>query len=202
MFSFLSLLLLWATFIYLFVFRCVRYYWTVFVIRRRRRRRTEEAYSTVTTKPLPSDFHSPFIEHLRSLSTSVTEDAFQSSSSRGADQDGFNPRAFQICELSLSLSQLDNLVSQFFIDLQFRMDSILLLRLFLWSLFDVFSQSFFPALTKIVGTLGPKSRSVEALSGCLKAGMSGTNDLLLFFFWGLLTWFVFGLTDNCSCSVI
>ncbi|CAD5325653.1 unnamed protein product [Arabidopsis thaliana] len=44
---------------------------------------------------------------------------------------------------SLSLSQLDNLVSH-----------------------------FFPALTKIVGTLGPKSRSVEALSGCLKAGMS------------------------------
>lgn len=35
-------------------------------------------------------------------------------------------------------------------------------------------QSFFPAMTKIVGTLGPKSRSVETISGCLKAGMSGT----------------------------
>lgn len=36
-----------------------------------------------------------------------------------------------------------------------------------------FLQSFFPAMTKIVGTLGPKSRSVETISGCLKAGMSG-----------------------------
>lgn len=35
-------------------------------------------------------------------------------------------------------------------------------------------QNFFPAMTKIVGTLGPKSRSVEVISGCLKAGMSGT----------------------------
>lgn len=42
--------------------------------------------------------------------------------------------------------------------------------------FDVISQSFFPALTKIVGTLGPKSRSVEVISGCLKAGMSGNSD--------------------------
>jgi pyruvate kinase len=35
-------------------------------------------------------------------------------------------------------------------------------------------QNFFPAMTKIVGTLGPKSRSVEAISACLKAGMSGS----------------------------
>jgi hypothetical protein len=34
-------------------------------------------------------------------------------------------------------------------------------------------QSFFPAMTKIVGTLGPKSRSVDTISSCLKAGMSG-----------------------------
>jgi len=34
-------------------------------------------------------------------------------------------------------------------------------------------QNFFPAMTKIVGTLGPKSRSVEVISACLKAGMSG-----------------------------
>lgn len=32
--------------------------------------------------------------------------------------------------------------------------------------------SFFPALTKIVGTLGSKSRTVEIISACLKAGMS------------------------------
>uniref|UniRef100_A0A6N2M131 Pyruvate kinase n=1 Tax=Salix viminalis TaxID=40686 RepID=A0A6N2M131_SALVM len=32
--------------------------------------------------------------------------------------------------------------------------------------------SFFPARTKIVGTLGPKSRTVEIISNCLKAGMS------------------------------
>ncbi|KAK9162601.1 hypothetical protein Syun_003503 [Stephania yunnanensis] len=32
--------------------------------------------------------------------------------------------------------------------------------------------SFFPAMPKIVGTLGPKSRSVEVISECLKSGMS------------------------------
>ncbi|KAL3633810.1 hypothetical protein CASFOL_022572 [Castilleja foliolosa] len=32
--------------------------------------------------------------------------------------------------------------------------------------------SFFPAMTKIVGTLGLNSRSVEVISGCLEAGMS------------------------------
>ncbi|XVF56264.1 hypothetical protein PTKIN_Ptkin06aG0105200 [Pterospermum kingtungense] len=32
--------------------------------------------------------------------------------------------------------------------------------------------SFLPSLTKIVGTLGPKSRSVEVIDACLKAGMS------------------------------
>ncbi|KAG5237830.1 pyruvate kinase, cytosolic isozyme [Salix suchowensis] len=34
------------------------------------------------------------------------------------------------------------------------------------------SNHFFPARTKIVGTLGPKSRTVEIISNCLKAGMS------------------------------
>ena len=44
-------------------------------------------------------------EHLRSLFYSlVTKDAFEPSSPRGAHQDGFNPRAIQICKLSLSLS--------------------------------------------------------------------------------------------------
>ncbi|KAK6929113.1 Pyruvate kinase, C-terminal [Dillenia turbinata] len=32
--------------------------------------------------------------------------------------------------------------------------------------------SVFPAMTKIVGTLGPRSRSVEVISGCLEAGLS------------------------------
>ncbi|KAJ4720663.1 Pyruvate kinase family protein [Melia azedarach] len=32
--------------------------------------------------------------------------------------------------------------------------------------------TFFPAMTKIVGTLGPRSRTVEVISDCLKAGMS------------------------------
>lgn len=35
------------------------------------------------------------------------------------------------------------------------------------------AQTVFSAMTKIVGTLGLKSRSVEIISGCLKAGMSG-----------------------------
>ncbi|XP_022745824.1 pyruvate kinase 1, cytosolic-like isoform X2 [Durio zibethinus] len=40
------------------------------------------------------------------------------------------------------------------------------------SILEPSKASFFPAMTKIVGTLGPKSRSVEVISGCLKAGMS------------------------------
>ncbi|KAG6410081.1 hypothetical protein SASPL_128129 [Salvia splendens] len=40
------------------------------------------------------------------------------------------------------------------------------------SILEPSKPNFFPALTKIVGTLGPKSRSVEAISGCLQAGMS------------------------------
>ncbi|KAH1097775.1 hypothetical protein J1N35_014696 [Gossypium stocksii] len=40
------------------------------------------------------------------------------------------------------------------------------------SILEPSKASFFPAMTKIVGTLGPKSRSVEVISGCLNAGMS------------------------------
>ncbi|WRX12752.1 Pyruvate kinase [Theobroma cacao] len=40
------------------------------------------------------------------------------------------------------------------------------------SILEPSKPTFFPAMTKIVGTLGPKSRSVEIISGCLKAGMS------------------------------
>ena len=51
----------------------------------------------------------------------------------------------------------------------FGADMVLFDDLFLFNV-----QSFFPAMTKIVGTLGPKSKSVETISSCLKAGMSGT----------------------------
>ncbi|EHA8588245.1 Pyruvate kinase 1, cytosolic [Cocos nucifera] len=40
------------------------------------------------------------------------------------------------------------------------------------SILEPSKPSFFPAMTKIVGTLGPKSRTVEVISACLKAGMS------------------------------
>ncbi|KAL0007881.1 hypothetical protein SO802_009383 [Lithocarpus litseifolius] len=40
------------------------------------------------------------------------------------------------------------------------------------SILEPSKPSFFPAMTKIVGTLGPNSRSVEIISGCLQAGMS------------------------------
>ncbi|OMO77901.1 Pyruvate kinase [Corchorus olitorius] len=40
------------------------------------------------------------------------------------------------------------------------------------SILESSKPSFFPAMTKIVGTLGPKSRTVEIISDCLKAGMS------------------------------
>ncbi|GMY31669.1 subtilisin-like protease SBT6.1 isoform X1, partial [Fagus crenata] len=47
------------------------------------------------------------------------------------------------------------------------------------------SLSFFPAMTKIMGMLGPKSRSMDAISGYLKAGMSDMRlflDLFIFKF--------------------
>ncbi|TQD82559.1 hypothetical protein C1H46_031875 [Malus baccata] len=40
------------------------------------------------------------------------------------------------------------------------------------SILEPSNSTFFPAMTRIVGTLGPNSRSVETISGCLKAGMS------------------------------
>ncbi|CAO2145571.1 unnamed protein product [Urochloa humidicola] len=40
------------------------------------------------------------------------------------------------------------------------------------SILEPSKTNFFPAMTKIVGTLGPKSRSVDTISSCLKAGMS------------------------------
>ncbi|XP_020581436.1 pyruvate kinase 1, cytosolic [Phalaenopsis equestris] len=40
------------------------------------------------------------------------------------------------------------------------------------SILEPSRSSFFPAMTKIVGTLGPKSRSAEVISACLKVGMS------------------------------
>ncbi|XP_042408945.1 pyruvate kinase 1, cytosolic-like [Zingiber officinale] len=40
------------------------------------------------------------------------------------------------------------------------------------SILEPSKPTFFPAMTKIVGTLGSKSRSVEVISACLKAGMS------------------------------
>ncbi|KAL8551697.1 hypothetical protein ACS0TY_000680 [Phlomoides rotata] len=40
------------------------------------------------------------------------------------------------------------------------------------SILEPSKPTFFPAMTKIVGTLGPNSRSVEVISGCLRAGMS------------------------------
>lgn len=46
---------------------------------------------------------------------------------------------------------------------------------------NILLQSFFPAMTKIVGTLGPKSRSVDIISRCLEAGMSGTVPFFFFF---------------------
>ncbi|KAL2555567.1 Pyruvate kinase family protein [Forsythia ovata] len=40
------------------------------------------------------------------------------------------------------------------------------------SILEPSKPNFFPAMTKIIGTLGQKSSSVEIISGCLKAGMS------------------------------
>lgn len=41
-------------------------------------------------------------------------------------------------------------------------------------------QKFFPSLTKIVGTLGSSSRSVETIEACLTAGMSGLFYVFLY----------------------
>ncbi|XP_030545190.1 pyruvate kinase 1, cytosolic-like [Rhodamnia argentea] len=40
------------------------------------------------------------------------------------------------------------------------------------SILEPSKPTFFPAMTKIVGTLGPKSRSADIISSCLNAGMS------------------------------
>ncbi|KAJ0624688.1 putative pyruvate kinase [Helianthus annuus] len=48
------------------------------------------------------------------------------------------------------------------------------------SILEPSKPNFFPAMTKIVGTLGPKSRSVEIISGCLNAGMSVRNECIRF----------------------
>ncbi|XP_031278497.1 pyruvate kinase 1, cytosolic-like isoform X2 [Pistacia vera] len=40
------------------------------------------------------------------------------------------------------------------------------------SILEPSKPTFFPALTKLIGTLGQRSRSVEIISGCLNAGMS------------------------------
>ncbi|KAI3725299.1 hypothetical protein L1987_65083 [Smallanthus sonchifolius] len=40
------------------------------------------------------------------------------------------------------------------------------------SILEPSKAGFFPAMTKIVGTLGPRSRSIDVISGCLNAGMS------------------------------
>ncbi|KAL8526233.1 hypothetical protein ACS0TY_015450 [Phlomoides rotata] len=40
------------------------------------------------------------------------------------------------------------------------------------SILEPSKANFFPAMAKIVGTLGPRSRSVEVISSCLKAGLS------------------------------
>ncbi|RWW25123.1 hypothetical protein GW17_00010554 [Ensete ventricosum] len=67
---------------------------------------------------------------------------------------------------------------------------------------------FFPAMTKIVGTLGPKSRSVEVISACLKAGMSGMPHVLAspasrywaVFWLAISTWGVRNKIDFLSLS--
>ncbi|RRT66673.1 hypothetical protein B296_00015081 [Ensete ventricosum] len=78
----------------------------------------------------------------------IRKDAFDPPSPGRTHQDGLRPRAVQAC-------------------MPFRSRLI----------FDL-DASFFPAMTKIVGTLGPRSRSVEVISACLKAGMSGAPHVI------------------------
>ncbi|GER55862.1 major facilitator superfamily protein [Striga asiatica] len=54
--------------------------------------------------------------------------------------------------------------------------------------------SFFPAMTKIVGTLGPRSRSVEVISSCLKAGMSVMEFSERLSYFGIATSLIIYLT--------
>ncbi|KAK7344864.1 hypothetical protein VNO77_15045 [Canavalia gladiata] len=84
--------------------------------------------------------------------------------------------------LSLSLSQHKIFLSQlrfpsiyyFGFDQTKMQSSPLLLEepIRMASILEPSKPSFFPAMTKIVGTLGPKSRSVDVISRCLEAGMS------------------------------
>ena len=72
----------------------------------------------------------------------------------------------------------------------FVIDLCLMVRGLIW-------QTVYSAMTKIVGTLGPKSRSVEIISDCLKAGMSGTKCLT---FSGLIVLYLrVGCLFLCLC---
>lgn len=70
-----------------------------------------------------------------------------------------------------SFLSFPDLFSDFILDLHFS-----------YVLYGFHGQSFFPAMTKIVGTLGPRSRSPEVISGCLKTGMSGKVSIFIVYY--------------------
>ncbi|KAJ4851570.1 hypothetical protein Tsubulata_034339 [Turnera subulata] len=65
------------------------------------------------------------------------------------------------------------------------------------SILEPSKASYYPALTKIVGTLGPQSGSVEIISECLKAGMSVAR---FDFSWGDATYHQ-GTVENLRAAI-
>lgn len=72
-----------------------------------------------------------------------------------------------------------------------------LICVFAWT---IWLQNFFPAMAKIVGTLGPRSRSVEVISSCLKAGLSGNLiELLIYLILLRFLFIIFQLRNYSPC---
>ncbi|KAK4777207.1 hypothetical protein SAY86_005895 [Trapa natans] len=84
----------------------------------------------------------------------TSEDALEPPASRRANQDGFYPGAIQARAPSSFTITVDCMSFRGF---RFLRSFALIVCLI------VQAQSFFPAMTKIVGTLGPRFRSVKAV---------------------------------------
>ncbi|THG03756.1 hypothetical protein TEA_021350 [Camellia sinensis var. sinensis] len=101
----------------------------------------------------------PISPHLRPTSHATTSATAAAASPRVFRHLG---RGSIPCSVRISFQSANMHANHLLLEEPIRMASIL----------EPSRANFFPATTKIVGTLGPRSRSVEVISGCLKAGMS------------------------------
>ena len=134
----------------------------------------------------------------------LIKNAVYSLAARRTHQDGFNPWAIETRNPTLLLFHVSSFWKKFLLFLFYFFllfscvflvtelcgEALVVIQAELLSLFicflgdhdlgGIFLQSFFPAMTKIVGTLGPRSRSVGVISGCITAGMCGIKHFSFF----------------------